>query len=242
MEKPFAQYSDAEIRAMEEIIDQLAQRLRHDWARRATAGGQRRLDMARTMRSSMATFGVPLELHWKQRKRNRLNLVVLCDVSSSVRNASRFMLQLVYSLQQQRGRIRSFVFIGDLDEVTDSFARNHIDEAVEQATSGAAITYWAHSDFGRAFRQFIDEYGDALGSRTTVIVLGDGRSNFYDPQLDALQAINERSRQLIWLNPEQEEMWGWGDSIAPLYARHCDRMVECRNLAQLTQIVTALVV
>ncbi|MDQ4077049.1 MAG: VWA domain-containing protein, partial [Chloroflexota bacterium] len=113
--KDFARYTDAEIEAMEETVDQMARRLREDWSRRAKQGGRRRLDVPRTLRSAMGTFGVPMELRFKQKRRNRLNLVVLCDVSSSVRNASRFMLQLVYSLQQQRGRVRSFVFIGDLD-------------------------------------------------------------------------------------------------------------------------------
>ncbi len=238
--KDFSRYTDTEVEAMEEIVEQMARKLRKDWSRRAKQGGSRRLDVPRTMRHAMGTFGIPLELRWKQRRRNRLNIVLLCDVSSSVRNASRFMLQLVYSLQQQRGRVRSFVFIGDLDEVTETFERNNIDEAVRIATSEAGITYWSHSDFGRAFREFLDNHGDALSSRTTVIVLGDGRSNFYDPQFDAVEEIHERARKFIWLNPESEWGWGTGDSIAPAYARHCDRMVECRNLDQLTRAMEFL--
>ncbi len=238
--KDFAHYTDAEVDAMEDVVEQLAKRLRRDWSRRAKQGGRRRLDVPRTLRHAMGTFGVPLELRFKQKRRNRLNIAVLCDVSSSVRTASRFMLQLVYSLQQQRGRVRSFVFISDLDEVTQTFERNNIDEAVRIATSQANITYWAHSDFGNAFRDFLDKSGDALGSRTTVIVLGDGRSNFNDPQIEAVQEIHERARKFIWLNPEHESGWGWGDSIAPLYARHCDLMLECRNLAQLTEAIEYL--
>ncbi len=238
--KDFSRYTEAENEAMEEAVEQLARRLRRDWSRRAKQGGSRRLDVPRTLRAAMSTFGVPVELRWKQRRRNRLNIVVLCDVSSSVRNASRFMLQLVYSLQQQRGRVRSFVFIGDLDEVTETFERNNIDEAVRIATSEANITYWAHSNFGNSFRMFLDNHGDALSSRTTVLVLGDGRNNWHDPQLDAVQEIQERARKVIWLNPEGEWGWGNGDSIAPLYGRYCDRMVECRNLAQLTEIIEYL--
>jgi uncharacterized protein len=238
--KDFARYTEAEIQVMEDVVEQLARKLREDWSRRAKQGGSRRLDVPRTLRAAMGTFGVPVELRWKQKRRNRMNLAVLCDVSSSVRNASRFMLQLVYSLQQQRGRVRSFVFIGDLDEVTNTFERNNIDEAVRIATSEAGITYWAHSDFGRAFREFLDNHGDALSSRTTVIVLGDGRSNMYDPQIDAVQEIHERARRFIWLNPESEWSWGTGDSIAPLYARYCDRMLECRNLDQLEQAIEYL--
>lgn len=238
--KDFSRYTDAEIAAMEEVIEQLAKRLREDWSRRAKQGGRRRLDVPRTMRAAMGTQGVPMELRWKQKRRNRLNLVVLCDVSSSVRTASRFMLQLVYSLQQQRGRVRSFVFIGDLAEVTQTFERETIDEAVRIATTEAGITYWAHSDFGRAFQDFVDLYGDALTSRTTVIVLGDGRTNHYDPRLDLVQEIWERARRFIWLNPEHQSGWGWGDSVAPAYARYCDQMVECRNLAQLTAAIESL--
>lgn len=240
MQKDFSRYTEAEIKAMEDVVEQLARRLREDWSRRAKQGGSRRLDVPRTLRAAMGTNGVPLELRWKQKRRNRLNIAVLCDVSSSVRNASRFMLQLVYSLQQQRGRVRSFVFIGDLDEVSQTFERNNIDEAVRIATSEANIIYWAHSDFGRAFRDFLDNHGDALTSRTTVIVLGDGRSNFYDPQIEAVQEIKERARKVIWLNPESEWGWGTGDSIAPLYARYCDRMMECRNLEQLTEAIEYL--
>jgi uncharacterized protein len=238
--KDFSRYTESEIEAMEEIIDQMARKLREDWSRRAKQGGSRRLDVPRTMRRAMGTFGVPMDIRWKQRRRNRLNIVLLCDVSSSVRHVSRFMLQLVYSLQQQRGRVRSFVFIADLDEVTETFERNSIDEAVQLATSEANITYWAHSDFGRAFRDLLDNHGDALSSRTTVIVLGDGRTNHYDPQYGALQEIHERSRRLLWLNPEHQESWGWGDSVAPQYARFCDRMIECRNLEQLTQAIEYL--
>jgi uncharacterized protein with von Willebrand factor type A (vWA) domain len=241
MDKDWGSYNEGEIRAMEEIVEQLARKLRKEWSRRAKAGGRKRLDVTRTMRTAMSTAGIPMELRWKQRKRNRLNIAVLCDVSSSVRTAARFMLQLVYSLQQQRGRVRSFVFIGDLDEVTETFERKPIDEAVKIATSESGITYWAHSDFGRTFRDFLDNYGDAINSRTTVIVLGDGRTNFYDPQYGALQEIKERSRRVLWLNPESEWGWGTGDSVAPQYARFCDRMVECRNLNQLQEAMEYLI-
>jgi uncharacterized protein with von Willebrand factor type A (vWA) domain len=240
-EKDWASYNDAEIQAMEEIVEQLARKLRKEWSRRAKAGGRKKLDVTRTMRQAMSTSGIPMELRWKQKKRNRLNLVLLCDVSSSVRTAARFMLQLVYSLQQQRGRVRSFVFIGDIDEVTETFERKPIDEAVRIATSESGITYWAHSDFGRAFREFVDNHGDAMNSRTTVIVLGDGRINYYDPQYPALQEIKERSRRILWLNPEDENSWGWGDSYAPQYAQYCDRMVECRNLKQLQEAMEYLI-
>ncbi len=240
MDKEFTRFTEDEVRAMEEVVNQLAQKLREDVARRMRRGGTRRLDVTRTLRASYKTAGVPMELIFKERQRNKLRLVVLCDVSSSVRNASRFMLQLVYSLQQQRGHVRSFVFIADVDEVTEFFERNSLEAAVEMATGEANIRYWAHSDFGRVFRQFLDEYGDALNKRTTVIVLGDGRSNFFDPQVEALAEIRSRARRLIWLNPESQWAWGTGDSIIDLYAPECDLLVECRNLRQLAQVMEYL--
>lgn len=240
MDKEFGAYSESEIEAMEEIVDQLARRLREDWARRAKLGGRKRLDVPRTMRAAMGTNGVPMDLLWKQKRRSKLNLAVLCDVSSSVRNASRFMLQLVYSLQQQRGRVRSFVFISDLAEVTEAFERNTIDEAVHVATTEADITYLTHSDFGTSFRNFVDNHSDAITSRTTVIMLGDARNNYHDPEIEAVRQIKERARRFIWLNPENKWGWGWGDSIAQLYAQHCDVMLECCNLAQLTDAMEYL--
>lgn len=239
-QKEFARFTENEIRAMEEIVDQLARTLREDFSRRMRRGGFKRLDVSKTLRASYKTAGVPMELVFKERRRNKLRLAILCDVSSSVRNASRFMLQLVYSLQQQRGRVRSFVFIADVDEVSEFFERNSIDSAVEMATGEANIRYWAHSDFGNTFAQFLDEYGEALNSRTTIIILGDGRSNFYDPQVDALAEIRQRSRQVVWLNPESQWSWGSGDSIIDLYAHECDVLTECRNLEQLTQVMEHL--
>ncbi|MCW5848781.1 MAG: VWA domain-containing protein [Anaerolineae bacterium] len=235
--KDFSQFTQDEIRAMEAMVQQLAKRLSQDWSRRRQVGGRKRLDFSRTMRASMATNGVPMELWFKQPRRNRLRIVVLCDVSSSVRNASRFMLQLLYSLQHQRGRVRSFVFISDLTEVTSYFQTHTIDEAVDMATAKADIRYWAHSDFGRAFRTFVDKYPDALTSRTIVLILGDGRSNFYDPQLDALTQVHQQAKRVIWLNPESRWGWGSGDSIIDLYSQECDVLEECRNLEQLAAVM-----
>ena len=240
MQKDFSEFSDAEVDEMSRQVDLLAQKLRDDLSRRRETGEQRRLDVSRTLRHSMRTDGVPMSLIFKQPRRSRLRLAVLCDVSSSVRNASRFMLQLVYSLQKQRGKIRSFVFIGDLTEVTDFFERNPLEAAIQMALSEANIPYWAHSDFGNSFRMFLDNPGDAINSRTTVIVLGDGRNNFHDPQLDALAAIRQRARRLIWLNPESQWGWGYGDSIMDLYGRECDFLSECRNLEQLANAMEFL--
>lgn len=239
-QKDFSQFTPDEVRAMQAVVQQLAKKLSQDLSRRRQPGGSKRLDFSRTMRASLGTNGVPMELWFKQPRRNRLRITVLCDVSSSVRNASRFMLQLLYSLQHQRGRVRSFVFISDLTEVTQYFDSHSLDEAVQMATSEADIRYWAHSDFGRAFRIFIDKYPDAFTSRTIVIILGDGRSNFYDPQLDALATVHKQARKVIWLNPEARWGWGSGDSVIDVYAQETDTLEECRNLEQLAEVMRFL--
>jgi len=238
--KDFSQFTPEEVREMQALVQKLAKKLSQDMSRRRQVGGSKRLDFSRTMRASLSTNGVPMELWFKQPRRNRLRIVVLCDVSSSVRNASRFMLQLLYSLQQQRGRVRSFVFISDLSEVTSFFNTHSLDEAVTMATSQADIRYWAHSDFGRAFRTFRDRYPDAVTSRTIVLILGDGRSNFYDPQLDALADIHKLAKRVIWLNPESRWGWGSGDSIVDVYEHETDVLEECRNLEQLTEVMRLL--
>ncbi len=239
-QKEFAHFTAEEVQAMQDIVDQLARRLRDDVSRRMKRGGIRRLDVRRTLRASYKTAGVPMELVFREHRRNRLRLTVLCDVSSSVRTFSRFMLHLVYTLQQQHGHVRSFVFISDIDEVTDFFKRHSLEAAVEMATGEANIRYWAHSNFGEAFRQFLERYSDALNRRTTVIILGDGRNNFYEPGLEYLAEIRARSRQVIWLNPENQWSWGTGDSIIHLYARECDLVAECRNLQQLVAVMDYL--
>src|SRR5690606_33604204 len=124
--KEFARFTEDEIRAMQDLVEQLARKLREDFSRRTKRGGTKRLDVSKTLRQAMSTQGVPMELVFRENRRNKLRLAVLCDVSSSVRNASRFMLQLVHSLQQQRGAVRSFVFISDIDEVSDFFTRNSV--------------------------------------------------------------------------------------------------------------------
>lgn len=239
-QKDFSEYTAAEVEAMSRQVDRLAQKLRDELSRRKRTGDRKRLDVSRTLRRSMRTAGVPMELLFREPRPSRLRLALICDVSSSVRNASRFMLQFVHSLQQQRGRVRSFVFIEDLTEVTNFFERNPLDAAVEMALTDADIPYWAHSDFGRSFRMFLNNHSDAINSRTTVIVLGDGRSNFHAPQLDALATIRQRARRLLWLNPESQWGWGHGDSIIDLYARECDFLTECRNLEQLTAVMEYL--
>jgi len=167
--------------------------------------------------------------------------VILCDVSDSVRNASRFMLQFVYSLQDLYSRVRSFIFVADIGEVTECFRNNDAKEALDVALKGDIINVYAHSNFGYAFRNFVTDHLGSVNKRTTVIVLGDARNNYNLPHDWCLREIRQRAKRVIWLNPESRNTWGFGDSEMDRYAPHCDLVEECRNLNQLYRVVDRLV-
>jgi uncharacterized protein len=166
---------------------------------------------------------------------------VLCDVSDSVRNVSRFMLQFVYSLQDLYSRVRSFIFVSEIGEITQLFEENDTQDAIEQALTGNIINVFAHSDFGRAFRAFHRDHLAAVNNRTTVIVLGDARNNYNLAQEWVLRDIGQRAKQLIWLNPESRLTWGFGDSEMDRYLPFCHVVEECRNLNQLYRVIDRLV-
>jgi uncharacterized protein with von Willebrand factor type A (vWA) domain len=168
--------------------------------------------------------------------------VVLCDISDSVRNVSRFMLHFAYSLQDRFAKVRSFVFVSDLGETTELFASHEIGRAVELAYGGAVINVYANSNFGRAFRVFRERYLDAVTKRTTVIVIGDGRNNYHAPEAWALADVHARARAVLWLNPEPRLSWAFGDSAMRAYEPHCDRVEVVNSLASLARVVDDLVI
>ena len=167
--------------------------------------------------------------------------MILCDVSDSVRNVSRFMLQFVYSLQDLYSKVRSFIFVADIGEVTGLFKEHDVNRALDLALQGNIINVYSHSDFGRAFKTFHREYLGAVNKRTTVLILGDARNNYNAPQEWVLREIKERAKQVIWLNPENQSTWGFGDSEMNLYGKSCDFVEECRNLRQLYKVVDLLI-
>ncbi len=184
---------------------------------------------------------MPFKLRFERRKKEKPQVVILCDVSDSVRNVSRFMLQFVYSLQDLYSKVRSFIFVAEIGEITDHFRDNDIKDALDIALRGDLINVYAHSNFGYAFRTFTQDYIGVISKRTTVIVLGDGRNNYNLPHDYCLREIRSRAKQLIWLNPESKNTWGFGDSEMERYGPHCDIVEECRNLNQLYHVIDRLV-
>ncbi len=240
-DKSFYYLSEEEMTKMREAITRLAQRLKNIIAVRRKRKKKGRFDIKRTLRKNIEYGGVPFKLKFDQRKKEKPQILVMCDVSDSVRNASRFMLQFVYSLQDLYSRVRSFVFVADVGEVTESFRTNDIKDALDVALKGDVINVYAHSDFGRSFRNFVSDHIGAVNKRTTVIILGDARNNYNLPHDWCLREIRQRARRIIWLNPESRNTWGFGDSEMERYQVHCDLVEECRNLNQLYRVIDQLV-
>jgi uncharacterized protein with von Willebrand factor type A (vWA) domain len=240
-EKPLFTLSADEVAQMQAIVARLARRIKDALALRQRREEQGKLDMHRTLRASLPYGGVPIELRWRRRRREKPRLVTLCDVSDSVRNASRFMLQLVWNLQGCFSKVQSFAFVSEIAEVSEAFRTLPVERAVEYALGHAPVDYHSRSDFGYAFARFCRESLDRLDRKTTLLILGDARNNYNDPQAWALRQMRERVKGIIWLNPEGQWGWGVGDSVMPLYAPHCDLVRECRTLTQLAEVVDGLI-
>jgi uncharacterized protein with von Willebrand factor type A (vWA) domain len=240
-EVDFLRASTGELRDMRAAVRPLARRLAAKAAhqQRRSRGG--RLDMRRTLRGSLQSGGVPLDPAYRHRPRSRPELWVLCDVSGSMAEFSRFTLALVYALHEEFSGLRTFVFVDDVHEITDVLDRRLHDVDPYALLARASASRARHrSDYGRVLRSFLDQYGGQLSRRATLVVTGDARSHHGEPGLHALREIHRRSRRIWFLNPEPRDRWDQGDSVASLYALACDRMAEVRNLRQLGACVTDL--
>ena len=240
-DKPLFALTPDEVAQMRNVVAKLARRIKDALALRQRQEQKGRIDSRKTMRKSLAYDGVPMEIFLKRRHREKPRLITICDVSDSVRNASRFMLQLVWSLQECFSRVRSYVFVSEIAEVSQAFSTYPVERAIEWALKGAPVDYHCRSDFGYAFNRFATTELESLDKKTTILLLGDARNNYNDPQAWALRLIRERVKGIIWLNPEGQWGWGIGDSVMPLYAPACDIVRECRTIGQLGEVVDNLV-
>ena len=234
-----AQQSDlAELRR---AVAPLARRLAVRLSARRRMGREGRLDFRRTVRASLGTGGVPVVTHHRPRRVHKPELVVLCDVSGSVAGFSHFTLMLTQALREHFSGVRAFAFVDATDEVT-RFFRPGADVAGAVARIGReadVVAFDGHSDYGNALEVFADRWPTAVGPRTSLLVLGDGRTNYRQPGLPVLADLVKRARSSHWLNPEPRRLWGSGDSAADRYGEVVD-MVECRNATQLADFVTTL--
>ncbi len=232
----------ADLEEMRREIYPLARRLATRLTKEHHARRRGHLDFRRTVRASMSTGGVPLVTHHRPKRPHRTELVVLCDVSGSVASFAQFTLLLVFALRDQFQKVRAFTFIDHVHEVTHHFTpgADVVDVMSDLAASTAHAALWGRTNYGRAFTKFTEEHADALGPKSSLLILGDARSNYSDLALDRLQAMAGAARHSWWLNPEHHRHWDTGDSVAGRYGEVVP-MVECRNLTQLGEFVHDLV-
>ncbi|OBJ44871.1 hypothetical protein A5630_15240 [Mycolicibacterium mucogenicum] len=237
----FLRASGDQLRQMRNVVAPLARTLATRLAARRRRSHAGQIDLRKTLRKSMSTGGVPIDVVLKKPHPARPELVVLCDVSGSVAGFSHFTLMLVHALRQQFSRVRVFAFIDTTDEVTELFGPDaDLAVAVQKITREAAVyTRDGHSDYGHAFVSFLDKWPNALSPRTALLVLGDGRNNYRNPQADLLAHMVGASRHAHWLNPEPKHLWGSGDSATAKY-QDVITMHECRSAKQLASVIDNL--
>jgi uncharacterized protein with von Willebrand factor type A (vWA) domain len=232
---------ERDLARIHKIIQRMVKHLKDRYSRRPRAARRGHLDFRKTFRKSITYGGLPFETRWKSKKIDRPEIVVICDVSRSVSNVVRFFLLILHSLNEVISRIRSFVFCSNLAEVSPLFEEYPLPEALERLRSGTGIpVLLGRTDYGGSFLDFRHQYSDCLTKRATVIILGDARSNYSDPQTEALRFISERCKRLIWLNPETPSLWGSGDSEMKKYLPYCNIARECSTLRHLERVVEYL--
>jgi uncharacterized protein with von Willebrand factor type A (vWA) domain len=226
---------------MREIIGQLVRKLKDTVSRRYAGRKRGVIDIKKTLRRAARYQGIPLEIARRRKPPRKGKIVVLCDVSGSVWSSAKFMLNMLYSLQECFTKVRSFIFIAGLCEVTALFETYEINQAIEKVMHEADIEYGSATDYGYTFRRFKADHMESLNKKTTLIIIGDGRSNYSNPEEGILDEMREKCRRIIWLNPESFPFWYSGDSEMRTYQAYCHEVRPCQNLNQLTEFIKELV-
>jgi uncharacterized protein len=235
---PLARLERRQVEQMKALIRAIARRLRERYSKPRKRQRRGHLDTRRTLRRNAAWGGVPFLTSWKRRHRDRPRIVAICDVSGSVAQVSDFFLLLIHSLHEVVDDVRSFAFSGHLIEVSDILDEKSPEEAMSEIMSKVGF---GSSDYGGSLVDFEKGWIRTVTPKTTVIVLGDARTNNLDPRADILRRISERSKRLVWLNPEGRMAWGWGDSEMPRYAAFCSVVRQCATAKQLERAVSNIV-
>jgi len=238
----FMHASRDEMQSLKKALAPLTRKLAARLARKRKHGRRGPLDFRNTVRHSLSYGGVPADPKFKYPRPAKPELMVIADISGSVAAFARFTLMLVYAIQGQFSKVRSFVFIDGIDEVTEYFkATEDIGEAIHRVNTEADVVWVdGHSDYGHAFEVFWERYGKDINAKTTVLLLGDARNNYHATQSWVVKEMQKRGRHVYWLNPEPKSYWNTGDSVVGEYGSFTDGVYECRNLRQLESFVEKL--
>jgi uncharacterized protein with von Willebrand factor type A (vWA) domain len=238
----FMHASREEMLTLRRAIYPLTRKLAVRLARKRRHGRKGALDFRSTVRHSLSYGGVPAEPKFKYPRPSKPEIFVIADISGSVAAFARFTLHLVHAIGAQFSKVRSFVFIDGVDEVTRYFdGVEDIADAVHRVNTEADVVWVdGHSDYGHALEVFWSKWGKEVGPKTTVMILGDARNNYHASQAWVLKEMRHRARHVFWLNPEPRSYWDTGDSIVSEFGIHCDGVFECRNLRQLEGFVDNL--
>ena len=232
---------ERDLHNMHIIVQKMVRRLNDVHSRRRKTFRRGQLDFRHTLRSNITHDGVLFDIKWKKKKIDRPDVVALCDISTSVSAVARFLLLFLYSLNRRLARIRTFTFCSNLVEVSHVFDDYAVEEALVKLQSGIGLgILLGPTDYGQAFRDFEEGWSDLITHRTTVLILGDARNNYGDPETGILKSFHQRCKRLIWLNPEPQSFWGAGDSEMRRYLPHCHLARECNTVTHLERVVDSL--
>jgi uncharacterized protein with von Willebrand factor type A (vWA) domain len=237
MNRPFHALSDADKKALQNEVKRLAAMLRTRIALRQKRAKNGQLDPKATIRANLKYQGVPMEIKHKNRVR-KPKIVVICDISTSMRFCSELMLSFLFALQGQVRKTHAFAFIDHLESISEDFSGTNADEAIQSVLWRMPSGHY-NTDLGWSLNDFQNEYMDTLNGGTTLLIVGDGRNNYYDPRLDIFSTLSRRAARTIWLNPEPPSMWH-GDSDMPKYAPLCSNVLKVSNLRELANAVDSL--
>jgi len=231
-----------ELVMLRKAVAPLTRKLAVRLARKRRHGRKGPLDFRNTVRHSLSYGGVPAEPKFRYPRPSKPEIMVVADISGSVAAFARFTLHLVHAISSQFSKVRSFVFVDGIDEVTRFFEGvEDITEAIQRVNTEADVIWVdGHSDYGHAFEVFWEKWGKEITPKTSVLLLGDARNNYHASQAWIIKEMRKKARHVFWLNPEPKSYWDTGDSIVGEYAAHCDGVFECRNLKQLEGFVEHL--
>jgi uncharacterized protein with von Willebrand factor type A (vWA) domain len=238
MHRPFQQLTEREADLLRDEVRKLAALLRSKAALRRKKGTRGTLDAKRMLRTNLRYGGVPMELLFRQRHL-KPRLLLICDISTSMRSVVDFLLRLLHELQDQVSSANSFAFISDLEDISGDLHANPPDVAIRSILNRLPPGHY-NTDLGFSLNTLMSEYAGTIDSRTTVILVGDARNNYNDPRLDLMEQIQRRSRRIVWLNPEHPDLWGTGDSDMPAYLPYTQAVHQVSTLAELTDAVDKL--